>query len=99
MIGPVPPMRLTKLGLSPTALAIKFQCPGGVSELGPSAQNSASTRTKSPRATLLVSYGKPVTGLIRWPVPSLAPSVLLPNDPGEILVMTPSVGVSWLPYR
>ncbi len=32
-------------------LAMVFQWPGGVSELGPSAQNSASARAKSPSST------------------------------------------------
>ena len=38
------PIREAKNGESDTVLAITFQWPGGVSELGPSAQNSASTR-------------------------------------------------------
>jgi len=48
---------LTKgeLGWSATPLANTFQWPGGVSELGPSAQNSASTRAKSPRLTMLAA--------------------------------------------
>ena len=56
------------------AFAITFQCPGGVSDFGPSAQYSASTRAKSPRGTTCGSYGWPVAGLTWWPVPSLAPS-------------------------
>jgi hypothetical protein len=47
-MGPVPPMRFSRLGWSETALAISFQCPGGVVEFGPSAQNSDRTRPKSP---------------------------------------------------
>ena len=35
---------LASCGESETTFASTFQCPGGVSELGPSAQNSASTR-------------------------------------------------------
>ena len=42
--GPSPPMRLTSISWSLTAFRITNQWPGGVSESGPSAQNSASTR-------------------------------------------------------
>src|SRR5438093_9900116 len=92
-------MRLTKLVLSLTPLASTFQWPGGVSELGPSAQNSASTRTKSPRLTTLGAYGRPVAGLLVCPLPSLVPRVLFPNAPGEMSMVTPSSGVNWLLLR
>jgi hypothetical protein len=52
-LGPTPPSRRTKPALSDTWLASTFQWPGGVSDLRPSAQNSASTRAKSPRGTTL----------------------------------------------
>ena len=42
-----------------TALASAFQWPGGVSDCGPSAQNSAITRAKSPRSTTCGGYGLP----------------------------------------
>src|SRR5437867_9912072 len=50
-------------GESETLLAITFQWPGGVSEFGPSAQNSAIARPKSPCGTRFGAYGAPVTGL------------------------------------
>src|ERR1035441_7131121 len=94
--GPVPPMRFTNNGLSLTEFAITFQWPGGVSELGPSAQNSANTRAKSPTLTTLGAYGWPVIGLRGWPVPSLAPRVLLPKAPGEMSMIAGLSGVNWL---
>src|SRR6266849_1301543 len=97
--GPAPPRRFTKFVLPLTPLAITFQWPGGVSELGPSAQNSASTRAKSPRLTTLGAYGRPVIGLTGCPVPSLAPRLLFPKAPGEMSTTAPSSGVSWLLRR
>ena len=67
-----------------------FQWPGGVSEEGPSAQNSASTRVKSPRGTMFGGYAAPVTGFSGCPAPSLVPRLLLPNAPGEMSIISPS---------
>src|SRR5437870_13813984 len=92
-------MRLTLLVLSATRLAMTFQWPGGVSELGPSAQNSARTLAKSPRLTRYGMYGEPVAGLLVRPWPSLVASGLFPNDAGEMAIVTPSSGVSWLLRR
>src|SRR5213594_2812457 len=78
------PIREAISGESETVLALTFQCPGGVSELGPSAQNSATARRKSPWLTTSAAYGLPVDGLSGRPWPSLVPSVLFPYRPGEI---------------
>jgi hypothetical protein len=85
-----------KPGESATRFAITFQCPGGVSLFGPSAQNSASARPKSPRRTTFDAYGWFVIGLSAWPVPSFAPSVLFPYAPGEMSIVVGSFGSSWL---
>ena len=50
-VGPVPPIRRLGASSSDTLLARTFQWPGGVSDFGPSAQNSAMTRPKSPWLT------------------------------------------------
>ena len=49
--GALPPSSRWKPGVSATLLASTFQWPGGVSDVGPSAQYSAITRPKSPRFT------------------------------------------------
>ena len=49
--------------LSATRLAITFQCPGGVSELGPSAQNSARTLSKVPTRDKIGSIGRTGNGV------------------------------------
>ena len=67
-----------KPGESLTGFASTFQWPGGVSEFGPSAQNSAITRAKSARGTTWGAYGSPVTGFFVQPFPSFAPSELCP---------------------
>ena len=59
---PVPPILNSASTESATVLASVFQWPGGVSESGPSAQNSAITRPKSARRTVFCGYGTPVTG-------------------------------------
>ncbi len=76
-----------------------FQWPGGVSDSGPSAQNSASTRVKSPRSTTFGSYGAPVAGLTSRPSPSFVPSVLSPSAPGPMSIVTPSVASSSVERR
>src|SRR5688500_1428527 len=58
-----PPTRAARSGESETELATTFQCPGGVSELGPSAQNSVTMRTKSERRARFGAYAFPVIGL------------------------------------
>ena len=50
--APLPPIRRSAWSkASEAALATRFQWPGGVSDLGPSAQNSARARVKSARGT------------------------------------------------
>src|SRR5437764_308565 len=51
------PIRDAINGESETVLAITFQWPGGVAELGASAQNTARTREKSPRAACSTTSG------------------------------------------
>ncbi len=74
-IGPSPPNRFSKSGCSATySLSIVNQCPGGVSESGPSAQNSATTLAKSPLGTTLEAYAWPVTGFTGCPSALTPPS-------------------------
>src|SRR5215210_7755698 len=66
-VGPSPPIRSVladATSRSDASFAITFQCPGGVSDRGPSAQNSAATRMKSASLTAWAAYGLPVTGFV-----------------------------------
>ena len=77
-----------------------FQWPGGVSDFGPSAQNSASTRAKSPAADDVRRVrlaGHRVDR--RAPCRRWCPSGLLPSAPGEMSIVAPSAGSSWLLQR
>ena len=73
--------------------------PGGVSDFGPSAQNSAMTRPKSASLTTSGGYGWPVTGLTGWPCPSFVPSELPPRAPGEMSIVAGLAGSSRLLSR